>query len=175
MVSETGEELTDSPHILEELVARRAAFTPLGGAGHHMAGYKGYGYALVVELLCAALQDNKFGEALADKYVDEDGSVKRRPSSLGHFFIAIDVEAFCPLSKFRDTSGRILRSMRESKKDPSLGGRIYTAGEPEHMAWCHRSATGGTPVPRVLQQNMKDLRDKFPTPLKRKYAKLPFE
>ena len=52
------------------------------------------GYAAVVEILCAALQDNGWGAQLADAYIDENGNKARRPSLLGHFFLAIDVSAF---------------------------------------------------------------------------------
>ena len=79
VIAASGEVLSDAKQILDELVARRAALTPLGGAGHDMAGYKGYGYAATVEILCAALQGNAWGEALSDAYI-EDGVTKRRPS-----------------------------------------------------------------------------------------------
>ena len=226
-----------------------------------MAGYKGYGYAATVEILCAALQGNKWGEELSDAYI-EDGVKKRRPSrwagrthyspffyiklyrrkrkstthyspcvvaircihqhtvlssstttslppppplsvsmlrlappprpspmishpssvtrhpsliSLGHFFIAINVESFTSLDEFQRTCGQILRDLRGSEKDPNAGGRIYTAGEPEHLAWVHRSNTGGTPVPKKLQEDMAQLRDNFPAKLQEKYRSLPFE
>mmetsp|Transcript_19826 Transcript_19826/g.51911 ORF Transcript_19826/g.51911 Transcript_19826/m.51911 type:complete len:513 (+) Transcript_19826:147-1685(+) len=174
VICASGEELTDANQILDELVARRAALTPLGGAGHEMAGYKGYGYAATVEILCAALQGNKWGEELSDAYI-EDGVKKRRPSSLGHFFIAINVESFTSLDEFQRTCGQILRDLRGSEKDPNAGGRIYTAGEPEHLAWVHRSNTGGTPVPKKLQEDMAQLRDNFPAKLQEKYRSLPFE
>ena len=173
VISRTGEELTDSQEILKALVAKTAALTPLGGAGHAMGGYKGYGFAAVVELLCSALQDNKFGADLADSYI-EDGIKKRRPSLLGHFFIAINVEAFASAEKFEGRVSEILSMFRESEKDPRGPGRIYTAGEPEHVAWSKRSHCGGTPVPPVLQDQMRQLRDKSPT-LRKKFPKLPFE
>ena len=54
--------------------------------------------------------------------------------------------------------------------------RARLDGEPEHLAWAHRSASGGTPVPPVLQKQMIELRDtKFPPHLQAKYARLPFE
>ena len=100
VISTAGDELTDSNDILDALVARTAALTPLGGAGHAMAGYKGYGYAATVEILCAALQGNQWGEALSEEHVDKaTGEKKTRPSKLGHFFIAIDAEAFGAASR----------------------------------------------------------------------------
>ena len=176
VISKNGEELTDSKAILQAFIERTAAFTPLGGAGHQMAGYKGYGYAAVVEILCAALQSNGWGEQLADSYIDETGKKARRPSLLGHFFIAIDIESFTSLDAFRTTCGKILNGFRDSAKDPTGPGRIYTAGEPEHMAWSHRSNYGGTTIPPALMKGMQTLRDNFEDEeLKKKYATLPFE
>ena len=140
-----------------------------------MAGYKGYGYAAVVEIMCAALQGNKWGADLADSYVDENGKKQRQPSLLGHFFIAIDISKFTTLNEFKNTTGQICNGFRLSRKDPKGPGRIYTAGEPEHLAWTHRSHYGGTNVPPPLQKHMQDLRDNFPDDLRIKYEKLPFE
>ncbi len=175
VLSKDGVEMTDSKAILQAFIERTACFTPLGGAGHKMAGYKGYGYAAVVEILCAALQDNGWGAQLADAYIDENGNKARRPSLLGHFFLAIDVSAFTDLARFKEITGKICQGFRDSNKDPTGPGKIYTAGEPEHMAWTHRSHHGGTAVPTKLQQGMVELRDNFPADLKAKYAKLPFE
>eukprot|EP00939_MAST-03C_sp_MAST-3C-sp1_P003468 g3468.t1 len=176
VISADGKEVTDSNEILRLLVEKKCAMTPLGGSGHKMAGYKGYGYSSTVEILSAALQGNGWGGSLADKYVDETtGETKRRPSLLGHFFIAIDVSAFRDPADFKRDVSAILRGFRESKKDPNYGGRIYTAGEPEHVAWAHRSNHGGTPVPPALQKQMVELRNAFPAVLRKKYAKLPFE
>ena len=175
VLSKDGEEMTDSKAILEAFIARTACFTPLGGAGHKMAGYKGYGYAAVVEIMCAALQGNKFGADLADSYLDSNGEKQRQPSLLGHFFIAIDVEQFTTLNEFCTTTAQICDGFRKSRKDPKGPGRIYTAGEPEHLAWTHRSHHGGTNVPPPLQKHMQELRDDFSEERKAKYSKLPFE
>ncbi len=67
-----------------------AALTTLGGIGEALGGYKGYGYAMVVELLSAVLQDGNYGKALDGK--DADGN--KVPYHLGHFFIAIDTNHF---------------------------------------------------------------------------------
>ena len=50
--------------VLKDLIAGRASLTPLGGIGEETAGYKGYGYATVVEILSAALQQGAFMKML---------------------------------------------------------------------------------------------------------------
>lgn len=77
VVSENGEAMMDSNEILKALVAGKAALAPLGGIGEEMCGYKGYGYAAVVEILSAALSGDPFMKALTG--LNADGS-----SSVGH-------------------------------------------------------------------------------------------
>ena len=56
VIDEDGNYQTDPTKVLGDLVKGKAALTPLGGAGEELGGYKGYGYATVVEILSAALQ-----------------------------------------------------------------------------------------------------------------------
>ena len=130
VISREGEELTDSVEILKKIRSKQAALAPLGGFGETTGGYKGYGYSTVVEILSAALQSGIFLRALEGK--NEDGSI--RPYHLGHFFIAIDTEAFMGAEAFKKTCGDILRDLRGSEKAPGQE-RIYTAGEKEYDVW----------------------------------------
>ena len=104
VISREGEELTDSAEILKKIRSQQAALAPLGGFGETTGGYKGYGYSTVVEILSAALQSGLFLKALDGK--DEEGKI--RPYHLGHFFIAIDTEAFMGAEAFKKTCGDIL-------------------------------------------------------------------
>src|SRR6056297_4167301 len=60
VIGKDGKTKTDSAQVLKDLVAGTAALAPLGGIGEQTGGYKGYGYATVVEVLSAALQDGKY-------------------------------------------------------------------------------------------------------------------
>jgi L-2-hydroxycarboxylate dehydrogenase (NAD+) len=60
VVGRDGSIMTDSTVVLDALKCGTAALLPLGGAGEELAGYKGYGYATVVEILSAALQAGSF-------------------------------------------------------------------------------------------------------------------
>mmetsp|Transcript_39403 Transcript_39403/g.78779 ORF Transcript_39403/g.78779 Transcript_39403/m.78779 type:complete len:194 (-) Transcript_39403:479-1060(-) len=166
-----GRERTDTVQILKDLVSGQAFLAPLGGVGDEMGGYKGYGYATVVELLSSALQDGAYSTDC--RGVDRETGAKI-PMPLGHWFIAINVEHFLPLERFKTKVGSFLRLMRSSAKDPAGPGRIYTAGELEHDAEVERSANGGAPVPQALLNDMVALRAKFPA-LQEKYAKFSFE
>ena len=155
VISREGEELTDSAEILKKIRSQQAALAPLGGFGETTGGYKGYGYSTVVEILSAALQSGLFLKALDGK--DEEGKI--RPYHLGHFFIAIDTEAFMGAEAFKKTCGDILRDLRGSEKAPGQE-RIYTAGEKEYDVWMYRKDKG-VPVTEAVQIEFIGLRDEF--------------
>ncbi|MDY0210660.1 MAG: Ldh family oxidoreductase [Acholeplasma sp.] len=129
VIDQEGKSLTDSEKILKMLVQNQAALTPLGGAGEAHAGYKGYGYATVVEILSSALQSGSFLHLLSG--IDQEGNPK--PIPVGHFFIAINPSFFMGIDAFKRTTGDILRQLRNSKVSKGEE-RIYTAGEKEYLS-----------------------------------------
>lgn len=155
VIGRDGTALTDSEQILKDLNTGHAALAPLGGIGEELAGYKGYGYASVVEILSAALQAGSFLKMLSG--FDEDGN--KIPYPLGHFFIAIDTEAFMGAETFKKTAGEILRQLRASQKAPGQE-HIYTAGEKEHEVWLFRKDKG-VPVGEAVQKELIKLRDTY--------------
>jgi LDH2 family malate/lactate/ureidoglycolate dehydrogenase len=136
VIDENGESKINSAEVLEDLIAGKAALTPLGGVGEDTGGYKGYGYSTVVEILSAALQQGAFMKMLMGS---KDGI--KIPYSLGHFFIVIDISAFTEPDDFKKTTGNILRELRASRKMPGQN-RIYTAGEKEYDTWLQRKDKG---------------------------------
>lgn len=154
VISANGQNRTDTSQILKDLVKGSCALVPLGGIGEETAGYKGYGYATVVEMLSAALQGGAYLKMLTGF---ADG--QKVPYRLGHFFIAIDVKAFIELKAFKKITGNICRELRRSKKMPGAK-RIYTAGEKEHLAWLARKDRG-IPVPKTLQKEMITMRNEL--------------
>ncbi|MCK9254925.1 MAG: Ldh family oxidoreductase [Bacteroidales bacterium] len=150
VIDQNGESKTDAVQVLQDLIEGKAALTPLGGIGEETGGYKGYGYASLVEILSSALQGGAFMKALLGI---ENG--KKVPYRLGHFFIAINIEAFIDLDEFKKTTGNILRDLRNSKKMPGQN-RIYTAGEKEYEAFLERSKTG-VPINQSLWEEIKNV------------------
>ena len=137
VIDEKGHAVTDPNVALTGLTSGTCALTPVGGIGDELAGYKGYGWATVVEVLSAALQGGSFLKTLSG--INADGS--HRPYHLGHWFIAIQIAAFTDPAAFKKTTGDILRELRASKKAEGHD-RIYTAGEKEYLAFLERSKTG---------------------------------
>jgi L-2-hydroxycarboxylate dehydrogenase (NAD+) len=145
VIDADGEYMTAPNEILAEMVKGRAALLPIGGL-EETGGYKGYGYATVVEILSASLQGGAFLKALTG-------------TNLGHFFMAVDVEAFTELDAFKKTTGGILRELRASRKMPGHD-RIFTAGEKEYLTWQERKKTG-IPLNLSLQKELLQLREEY--------------
>jgi len=158
VVGHDGQAMTDSEAILKALVDGTAALAPLGGIGDEMCGYKGYGYAAVVEILSAALSGGQFMKALTG--VSPEG--KPQMYHLGHFFFVIDPDAFMGREEFRHIAGEICRALRASQKAPGHD-RIYTAGEKEYLAWLDRKDKG-VPVGEAVQKEILAVRDALGLP-----------
>ncbi|OQA50290.1 MAG: putative oxidoreductase YjmC [Firmicutes bacterium ADurb.Bin300] len=165
VIGSDGNAKTDTEKILVELNTGEAALAPLGGIGEELAGYKGYGYATVVEILSSALQQGNYLKMLTG--IGENG--EKIPFHLGHFFIAIDTNAFMGTQQFRKTAGEICRALRASKKAPGQD-RIYTAGEKEYEVWLTRKESG-VPINPAVQKEFITVRDS----LKLNKYKFPWE
>ena len=158
VIGRDGKPKTDSGQILKDLTTGEAALTPLGGIGEELGGYKGYGYATIVEILCSALQNGPFMKALSG--VDAEG--KKTPYHLGHFFIVINPEFFLGEETLRTVTGNLLRELRASAKAPGEE-RIYTAGEKEYLTWLERRDKG-VPIGEAVQKEFIAVRDKYHLP-----------
>ena len=155
VIGRDGKSLTDSKAILKALNTGEAALAPLGGIGTEFGGYKGYGYATVVEVLSAALAQGNYLQMLSG--IGDQGQAI--PLHLGHFFMAIDPEAFVGADAFKKTCGDILRALRASAKAPGQE-RIFTAGEKEYLVWMQRKDSG-VPINPSVQKELVAIRDEL--------------
>jgi LDH2 family malate/lactate/ureidoglycolate dehydrogenase len=154
IISNNGNSKTDPNTVLDKLVSRSAALLPLGGEGEERSGHKGYGYATFAEILSSALQD---GVNLKDTAgVIEKGQKRLK---VGHFFLAINIQNFVSLERFKEISGQIMRSLRDSKKVPGKD-RIYTAGEKEYYSTLEREIKG-IPLNKSLQNDIKIMQNEL--------------
>ena len=149
VIDQQGQFLTDPVAILKGFDASTAALLPLGGAGELLGGHKGYDLATMVEIMSSSLQTGAFLYGLSG--YDSQGN--KIPLTVGHFFMAINIEAFVGLEQFKATTGAMLRELRASTKAPGQT-RIYTAGEKEfENAKVVREC--GVPSNRSLQKDIK--------------------
>jgi LDH2 family malate/lactate/ureidoglycolate dehydrogenase len=147
VININGRPEIDPNKISAGLAQDEVALTPLGGVGEDMAGYKGYNYATFVEIMSSALQQSSFLKACRGVRNGKDV-----PFDIGHFFIAVNIEAFVELDTFKKSVGDLLRELANSKKAP--GARhIYIAGEKEYEAFKKRLKEG-VPISRETQKEM---------------------
>jgi LDH2 family malate/lactate/ureidoglycolate dehydrogenase len=165
VIGPDGKSMTDAAAILKGLTEDKAALLPVGGAGEEFGGHKGYGYSTIVEILSASLSTASFLKSLSG--VDANG--KKTFFHLGHFFMAIDPNAFMGLDAFKKTTGDILRALRAAKK-ASGATRIWTAGEKEYYSKI-KVKKEGIPINEGLAKELLTVKKE----LKLDKYKFPFE
>ena len=101
---------------------------PEAGAQLPMAGHKGYGLAVFVEILTAVMTGSAMMSAV-HSWVSDDPE----PSDQGHAFIAIDVGAIMPADEFHQRIGAMSAEIASAEMTP--GQRIYLPGQ---MEWERR-------------------------------------
>ena len=143
---ETGRNVTDATRVLKNLNTRAGGgLLPLGGEGELLSGYKGYGLAMLVDILSAVLS----GAAYSDLVYPRSAEGKPLPANLGHFFGAFRIDAFRPVDEFkRDMDDLVSRLKGADKAEGAT--RIYVAGEKEHEKTLERQAKGIPLHPKVV-------------------------
>lgn len=125
---ETGTPTENARRVLDNFIAHAGGgLLPLGGAGEEMRGYKGYGLALLVDVMCAVLS----GAAYANLVYPKTAEGKPLPSNIGHFFGAWRIDAFRNPDEFRASMDDFQKRLKHSPK-ASGAERIYFPGEKEY-------------------------------------------
>ena len=88
-----------------------------------IGGPKGYGLALVVDVLTGVLSGGGFGAGVKGMYADT--SV---PNDCSHFFLALHVESFGDLQGFTDRLRELASQITESSRAPGTE-RLFLPGE----------------------------------------------
>ena len=114
-----------------------------------MAGHKGYGIALMMDVLSGVLTGSEFGAAVVGPYDPQ------QRSGCGHLTIALDIKAFQPLDEYFDRMDRLVAQLRSA---PLAAGHdaIFYPGEPEARSERKRLADG-IELPRDTAQELREL------------------
>jgi LDH2 family malate/lactate/ureidoglycolate dehydrogenase len=123
---------------------------PAKGAQLPMAGHKGYGLAVLVEILTAVLTGAAMLSQVKSWVLDLP-----EPTNEGHAFIAIDIGQMMPLAEFKD---RMDWMIREIKSAPLAKGaeRVYLPGEIE-LEKRERALAEGIVLPPDVVASLKGL------------------
>jgi LDH2 family malate/lactate/ureidoglycolate dehydrogenase len=133
-----GRPTTDAQAALKGLLA------PIGG-------YKGYGIALAIDMLCGVLTGSSYGTHfpgfLADNLKD--------PTDVGSVFAAVNVESFMDLPDFTAGMDKAIREIKTSEKAEGVT-RIYIPGEIELETKADR-LKNGIPIPDAVVKDFEAL------------------
>jgi len=99
--------------------------------GGPIYGYKGYGLAFMVDLLCGALNGMTFGRHINGMYEELD-----QPRKIGHFLMALDPGRFAGAERLESTVEAVIDDL---KRQP---GEILFPGEPELIEQEKRRSAG---------------------------------
>ena len=114
---------------------------PFGGT-RELGSHKGYGLAMVVEIMCSILAGALPG-----------AMTQRGPAN--HFVAAYNIDAFTPVDEFKKTMDEWLRLMEATPPAPGYA-RVLTPGQEEAEAEVDRAAKG-IPLHKEVVQWLEDI------------------
>jgi len=121
-----------------------------GGWTLPIGGYKGWGLILFFEILSGVLTGGRIATDITDLYGDPAIS-----QGLGHFVLALDVEAFIPIGEFKKRIDEYIRLIKSSEIAPGFD-EIMLPGEREFRLESIRR-NNGIPITTEVFSQLKSL------------------
>lgn len=139
-----GLDTRDAAEVIANICGRKGGgIVPLGGSDETGGGHKGYGFALICELMTAILSSG---------LTSDEVNVTPGVNGMSHCFIAMDYGLFGDKQAIRAHFSNYLSKLRSAAKARGQD-RVYTHGEKEYYAR-ERIAAEGIPVNQVTLSEM---------------------
>lgn len=135
---------------------------PLGST-RELGGHKGYGLAIIVDLLCCALSGANWGPWAPPFSAGLPSPARSVGLGIGHFFGAMRVDAFIDPDEFGRQVDDFIRTMRDTRPQPGTSGPLLP-GDPEREAEQHRRVNG-IPLLQPVVDNLRRIADRLGVPL----------
>ncbi len=116
-----------------------------------IGGYKGYGIALAIDMLCGVMVGANYGTHFPKGSADN----VQDPRDVGSVFAAIRVASFMDLQEFQARMDSAIREIKACDKADGVV-RIYIPGEIELETRAKRLAEG-IPIPEVVVAEFRTL------------------
>lgn len=147
VVGSDGRPITDATAAYDAIQHDpRAGLAPLGGPTSDHGGHKGYGLSLMVQLLSCALA----------------GAGQPGTADIGHFFVAIDPQAFGSTESTTAYTAELLQTMRDAEPlHPEHP--VLIPGDPEARER-RRRLRDGIPLPSTLLAHLRTLCERNAVP-----------
>ncbi len=154
-VDESGHVTKDARGLLADMFLQKGGgLLPLGGEGEMYGGHKGYGLAVLVDIMTAVTSGGLFGMAVQD--------FETTTARVCHFFGAIRLDVFRDPAEFKNDMDRLLDQLQSAR--PAKGcDRVYYAGLKEHEseAECERA---GVPLSGKVAASLRAIGDEYGVP-----------
>lgn len=120
-----------------------------------IGGYKGFGLAMVVDILCGLLTGMPVGRDISNMF--RDPITQKR--YLGQFYIALRIDVFQPLDLFKKRMRQLMDDVRrEPQRDKNIP--VMVAGDPQKHASADR-LKNGIPIKELDLNAFRSLSGKY--------------
>jgi L-2-hydroxycarboxylate dehydrogenase (NAD+) len=149
-VDKDGAVTANATQLLEDMLFQRGGgLLPLGGASEELGGHKGYGLAVLVDIMTAITSGGMFGRSVKDS---EETSAR-----VCHFFGAIRLDIFREPNGLKRDMHQLLQELNNT--EVAIGAdRVYWAGqkEQEHKLECEKY---GVPISIKVYNELVEIAD----------------
>jgi len=130
------------------------ALSPLGSF-REMGGHKGYCLASMVDILSCVLSGANWGPFAPPFALRQQIPGRSVGKGIGHFFGALQIEAFIDVDEFKSQIDNWVRTMRGTKSQPG-SPNVLIPGDPEREIEAQRR-TGGIPLIMSVVEGLRDI------------------
>ena len=111
-----------------------------------MAGPKGYGLSLAIDVLGGILTGSLFGKNISSLF-----NKPEVPQNVGHFVIVINIENFIERSYYNRQMEQLIQGLREVETLPAVD-KIYLPGEIEYLQYIESKKKGISVNKKTLEE-----------------------
>lgn len=139
------------------------AMLPLG-SDRERGGHKGYGLAVMVDVLSAVLSGANWGPFVPPFALRQEIPTRSVGKGIGHFFGALRIDAFIDKDEFKRQIDELVRTLRKARPAPGTNGPLVP-GDPEREAETIRRREG-IPLVMPVVEELRDISRQTGIPLR---------
>jgi L-2-hydroxycarboxylate dehydrogenase (NAD+) len=121
------------------------------GSDRERGGHKGYGLAVMVDVLSAVLSGANWGPYAPPFALRQEIPTRSVGKGIGHFFGALRIDAFIDATEFKRQIDDLVRTLRATRPAPGTTGPLIP-GDPEREAERVRRRAGIPLVSAVIEE-----------------------